>query len=68
MSEISIIGCGPGGRKSLLTGEAVTAVYRSDILYGSRRLLDLFKDFPGKKAEIKNNYEEILEDIKQSYK
>jgi precorrin-6y C5,15-methyltransferase (decarboxylating) CbiE subunit len=66
MPQVNIIGCGPG-RKSLLTGEALDAAHGSEILYGTKRLLDLFKDFSGSKVEIKSNYTMIIDKIELNF-
>ncbi len=67
MPQVNIIGCGPG-RKSLLTGEALQAAYGSEILYGIKRLLDLFKDFSGRLVEIKSNYTTVIDEIRRSFR
>jgi precorrin-6y C5,15-methyltransferase (decarboxylating) CbiE subunit len=50
-STIQIIGCGPGS-PGYLTMNAIRAVESVSVLFGAKRLLALFQDFPGKKIEV----------------
>jgi precorrin-6y C5,15-methyltransferase (decarboxylating) CbiE subunit len=62
-----IIGCGPG-RRSLLTGEAESAVRESEVLYGSARLLAMFNDFTGETVSTAGNLMGALDDIARTFR
>jgi cobalt-precorrin-7 (C5)-methyltransferase len=53
MSKLYIVGVGPGS-KDYLTFTANEIIKSSDIIIGSRRALDLFKNFKGQKIELES--------------
>jgi precorrin-6Y C5,15-methyltransferase (decarboxylating) len=63
--RIDIIGIGPGGARSLDAGSA-RRIKKADIIFGGRRLLDMFPDSKAEKVPIHANLPEVLETIKPS--
>ncbi len=63
----SVIGTGPGGKDYILP-VAYKQAQQSDLLIGSRRLLDLFSEFNKKEIELKSNYENILKVINKNFR
>lgn len=63
MKELYLIGIGPGGEKQR-TLEVIDAINDSEVLIGSRRIMDSLKDF-GKPCMISWNYDEIYRFIKE---
>lgn len=58
--NISIVGCGPGGR-DFLSPAAVKAAEEAEVLVGAQRLLDLFPQHPGEKIRVDAQIETLLE-------
>jgi len=63
-NTIWIVGCGPGGPE-YLTREAEQVVARSEIVFGSRRLLQLFSDSDTKQVQLPARSEEAIRTIDQ---
>ena len=59
VNKITIVGCGPGSKK-YITGAAVQYIRKSDVLIGSKRLLDLFPDVEADKYTLNNNYKLLI--------
>ena len=66
MPKVKIIGCGPGNI-NLITKQALGAIDDSDVVYGAKRLLEVFKDAEFECIEISKNYTEILEDSNSTF-
>jgi cobalt-precorrin-7 (C5)-methyltransferase len=60
--KLTIVGCGPGAAE-YLTEAARRAVARADVLFGSRRLLDLFPDGPAEMVILDADIPATLERI-----
>jgi precorrin-6Y C5,15-methyltransferase (decarboxylating) len=64
IEAVRIIGVGPDGRDGL-TPELRGIIDCSNELWGSRRLLDLWPDYPGEKVELGGKLTEVLPRLKQ---
>lgn len=63
--RVHIIGVAPDGASSLLP-EACRLVKRAEIVFGGKRLLDMFSSLIGEKITIKNNLAEVTDLIKRN--
>jgi len=63
--KVHIIGVAPEGVSSLLP-EARRLVDRAEMVFGGRRLLQMFPHHPGEKIAIKNNLAEVASLIKRN--
>jgi precorrin-6y C5,15-methyltransferase (decarboxylating) CbiE subunit len=57
--KLTIVGCGPGGRE-YLTGQALAAVEKADLLCGPRFLLDLFPGVTAERIVVRANAQEVV--------
>jgi precorrin-6y C5,15-methyltransferase (decarboxylating) CbiE subunit len=64
MALVDIVGCGPGD-PSLLTARAREAVGKADVLFGAKRLLEMFPSFKGRKIPLESTYQRILDSIER---
>ncbi len=62
-NKVYIIGVAPGGGCSLLP-EAHRLVNEAEIVFGGKRLLDMFSSLSGQKIIIKNNLDETSDSIR----
>lgn len=62
-AKVYIIGVAPGGASSLLP-EAHRLVHKAEIVFGGKRLLDMFPSLGGQKIVIKNNLDKTADLIK----
>ncbi len=66
MSRFFLVGIGPGSIDYILPA-AMKRVESADVLIGGKRNLETFKDiFSGKTIELKSNYPEVTEYIKEN--
>jgi precorrin-6Y C5,15-methyltransferase (decarboxylating) len=63
--KVHIIGVAPEGASSLLP-EARRLVDRAGVVFGGKRLLDMFPSLSGEKIAIRNNLTEVTELIKRN--
>jgi len=63
--KVYIIGVAPGGASSL-SSEARRLVKQAEIVYGGKRLLDVFPSLTGEKMAIRNNLAEVTDLIKRN--
>jgi precorrin-6Y C5,15-methyltransferase (decarboxylating) len=63
--KVCIIGVAPGGASSLLP-EARRLVKQAEIVFGGKRLLDMFPSPTGEKITIRNNLAEVTDLIKRN--
>ena len=66
MPEILVLGVGPGSA-GFLPPSIMEQAYTCDVLIGGRRNLELFKDLPQEKRELKGDVSSLVEHIKSSY-
>jgi precorrin-6Y C5,15-methyltransferase (decarboxylating) len=64
-SKVRIIGVAPEGASSLLP-EARRLVNRAEIVFGGKRLLDMFPSLTGKKIAVRNNLAQVTDLIKKN--
>ena len=64
-ARVHVIGVAPGGASSL-SPEARRLVKRAEIVFGGRRLLDMFPWLTGEKIAIRNNLAEVTDLIKRN--
>ncbi len=60
--NLTIVGCGPGD-KDFITRTALTRINEADVVIGSQRLLEMFKDVSAEKVNIGSNYNELTKNI-----
>jgi cobalt-precorrin-7 (C5)-methyltransferase len=63
-ATITIIGCGPGS-PDYITHEAAAAAESAGVIFGHRRLLELFPSSRAHRVEIKGNIDEELQSIEE---
>jgi precorrin-6Y C5,15-methyltransferase (decarboxylating) len=63
--KVHIIGVAPDGASSLLP-EARRLVNRAEIVFGGKRLLDMFPSLTGDKIAVRNNLAEVTDLIKKN--
>jgi len=60
--KILIVGCGPGAA-ACVSPEARGAAYQADVLVGSPRLLDLFRESSAERIDVRGNVPATLEAV-----
>lgn len=66
--QLTIIGCGPGA-PDLITIRGKKVIEKTDVVIGSKRLIDNFiANAPKKTLILENNYKEILDQVAQLVK
>ena len=64
-NKVYIIGVAPDGASSLLP-EARRLVDRAEVVFGGKRLLNMFPSLTGEKITIMNNLAEVTDLIKRN--
>ena len=62
--RVTIVGCGPGD-KSYITQIGIDKITKSEILIGSKRLLEIFPDVSAKQILLGRDYNDFAENIKK---